>query len=147
MSDFLISCGYSGLFLVCFLAATILPFSSDVIFGAVIAGGLEPVKCLIIASLANFLGGMTNYFLGLLGKTEWIEKYLKVKHEKVVKMQDRLNNKGAYMAFFSFVPFVGDIIPLALGYMRANIYRVSISMLTGKFLRYWVIMYFIEKVI
>jgi membrane protein YqaA with SNARE-associated domain len=45
------------------------------------------------------------------------------------------------MAFFSFMPVVGDIIALALGYMRANVYIVNVAMLAGKFVRYLVIMY------
>ncbi|MDR1683191.1 MAG: DedA family protein [Candidatus Symbiothrix sp.] len=145
MLDFLIHYGYYGLFLACFLAATILPFSSDIVFGTLIATGLEPIPCLIVATVGNWLGGMTNYYLGYLGKIEWIEKYLKVKKERIDKMRNWLRNKGAFMAFFSFLPFVGDIIPLALGFMRANVVIVNISMFIGKLARYALIIYLVQN--
>jgi Predicted membrane protein len=94
--------------------------------------------------VGNWLGGMTNYYLGRLGKTEWIEKYLKVKKEKIEKIQQWLHGKGAVMAFFSFLPAVGDIIALALGYMRANVYIVNICMFLGKFIRYVMLMYGVQ---
>jgi membrane protein YqaA with SNARE-associated domain len=144
MYDFFIDAGYIGLFLSCFLAATVLPFSSDIVFGALIAMKFDGISCLIIATTGNWLGGMTNYYLGYLGKIEWIEKYLKVKRETIDKTQGWLHRKGAAMAFFSFLPVVGDVIPLALGYMKANVWIVNISMIIGKLARYAAILYLVE---
>lgn len=139
--------GYIGLFVASFLAATILPLGSEVVFAALLAAGLNGWACVAVASVGNWLGGMTNYYLGRLGKIEWIEKYLKVKKEKIDKMQRWLEGKGASMAFFSFLPVVGDIIALALGYMRANVYVVNIAMFSGKLLRYILIMYGVSWII
>lgn len=136
MLDGFIEYGYLGLFLASFLAATILPFGSEIVFVGLIALGFDGWTCVILASVGNLLGGMTNYLLGSLGKIEWIEKYLKVDKEKLIKVQDRIKNKGAPIAFFSFLPVVGDLIALALGFMRANVYIVTITMLAGKVLRY-----------
>ena len=138
--------GYLGLFVVCFLAATILPFSSDFLFAALIVmPRFDPWTCIWVATLGNWRGGMTNYFLGKLGNIEWIEKYLKIKEEKIIKMQKWIQGKGgAFLAFFSFAPFVGDGMAVALGYMRANVYTVTISMLLGKFSRYVVVMYAVK---
>jgi len=136
--------GYIGLFIASFLAATILPLGSEVVFVALIAAGMNAWGCVAVASVGNWLGGMTNYYLGMLGKTEWIEKYLKIKPEKIKKVQRWLDGKGASMAFFSFLPVVGDIIAVALGYMRANVYIVNISMFLGKFARYVAIMYGVD---
>lgn len=83
---------------------------------------------------------MTNYYLGALGKIEWIEKYLRIPHSQVVKMQHFLSGKGAAMAFFSFLPIVGDVIALALGMMKANLIIVNISMFLGKFARYMILL-------
>jgi membrane protein YqaA with SNARE-associated domain len=144
MLEFLIDYGYVGLFVASFLAATILPFSSDVVFVALLAAGLKEWPCVIIASTGNWMGGMTNYYLGKLGKVEWIEKYLKIKPEKIHKMQNWLEGKGAGMAFFSFLPFIGDVMAVALGYMRANVKIVSICMLIGKASRYIIEMYMLH---
>lgn len=147
MLDGFVEYGYLGLFVASFLAATILPFGSEFVFVALIAAGLDPWLCVIIASVGNWMGGMTNYYLGKLGKIEWIEKYLKVKKEKIEKMQHWLDGKGAGMAFFSFLPVVGDIIAIALGYMRANVYIVNVTMFSGKLLRYVLIMYGVNWII
>jgi membrane protein YqaA with SNARE-associated domain len=141
---FFIDYGYYGLFLACFLSATILPLSSDIVFGALVAMGLAPLPCLVVASIGNWLGGMTNYCIGYLGKTEWIQKYLKVKQESIDKIQHWLHKKGALMALFSFMPVVGDLIPLALGFMKANVWVVSICVFVGKFLRYAAILYLVK---
>jgi membrane protein YqaA with SNARE-associated domain len=141
MLDGFIEYGYIGLFIASFLAATILPFGSEFIFITLIAMGLDPWICTIVASIGNWLGGMTNYYLGMLGKIEWIEKYLKTPKERIDRIQRFLEGKGAAMAFFSFLPVVGDVIAIALGYMRANVYIVNISMFIGKFARYLILMY------
>jgi membrane protein YqaA with SNARE-associated domain len=144
MFEGLIEYGYLGLFLASFLAATILPFSSDAVLVGILVMGGNPWISIGVASIGNWLGGMTNYFLGKLGKIEWIEKYLKIRKEKIDKIRLWLEGKGAFMSFFSFLPVIGDMIPIALGYMRANVYIVSISMFIGKTLRYIVIMYGVE---
>jgi membrane protein YqaA with SNARE-associated domain len=141
MLDGLVEYGYIGLFLASYLAATILPFSSEaVLMGILIMGG-NPWTSIVIATIGNWLGGMTNYFLGRLGKIKWIEKYLKISKNKIDHASKKLNKKGAYISFFSFLPIIGDIIPIALGYIRANIYIVSISMFAGKLFRYLLVMY------
>lgn len=147
MLDGFVEYGYIGLFLASFLAATILPFGSEFVFAGLIALGMNAWGCVIVASVGNWLGGMTNYYLGRLGKVEWIEKYLKVEKEKIDKIQKWLEGKGAFMAFFSFLPIVGDIIALALGFMRANVYVVNGSMFLGKFARYVLIMYGVSWII
>jgi len=147
MLDGFVEYGYIGLFLASFLAATILPFGSEFVFAGLLAMGMNAWGCVIVASVGNWLGGMTNYYLGRLGKIEWIEKYLKVDRGKIEKMQQWLEGKGAIMAFFSFMPVVGDVIALALGYMRANVYIVNVAMFSGKLLRYILIMYGVSWII
>jgi membrane protein YqaA with SNARE-associated domain len=83
---------------------------------------------------------MTCYWLGHLGKMEWIERYLKVKPEKIEKTRKFLQGRGAYMAFFAFLPILGTLIAITLGYMRSNRWIVLASMTAGKLLRYIIIL-------
>ena len=71
--EFLIEYGYIGVFIASFLAATVLPFSSEVVLTGVLLAGAAYWPCMIAATLGNFLGGMSCYWLGMLGKVEWIE--------------------------------------------------------------------------
>ena len=128
--------GYFGLFLASFLAATILPFSSEVVLSILLGAGLDPVICLVSASIGNTLGGMTCYWIGLLGKVEWMEKYLKIKYEKVEKMQRWMQHKGAVLASLTFLPGIGDVIAVACGFMRSNVWYVLFFMFVGKTVRY-----------
>lgn len=144
--EFLIEYGYIGVFIAAFLAATILPFSSEVVLTGVLLAGASYWPCMIAATIGNTLGGMTCYWLGMLGKVEWIEKYLKMDQVKIQKVQDWVKNKGGWTAFFVFLPGVGDFIAVALGFLRANAWVVLFSMFLGKALRYWVWMEFVFKV-
>ena len=79
---------------------------------------------------------MTCYYMGRLGRIDWIEKYFKIKREKIERMQHFLQGKGALMAFFAFLPFVGEAIAIALGFMRSNLMLTTTSMFAGKLVRY-----------
>lgn len=144
--EFLIEYGYIGVFIASFLAATILPFSSEVVLTGVLLAGSAYWPCMVAATLGNFLGGMSCYWLGMLGKVEWIEKYLKLDAKKLQKVQDWIAGKGSWMGFFVFLPGIGDFIAVALGFLRANVWIVAISMFLGKAIRYWVWMEFVYKV-
>ena len=136
--ELLIEYGYIGVFIASFLAATILPFSSEVVLTGVLLGGAAYWPCMIAAITGNFLGGMTCYWLGKIGKVEWIQKYLRVNMDKLTRVQKKIQAQGAWIAFFVFLPGIGDLIAVALGFMRANVWTVAISMLIGKALRYWI---------
>lgn len=128
--------GYVGMFLSAFLAGTILPFSSEAVLLACIGLGLDPVASILATTAGNALGGLTCYWIGHLGKMEWIEKYFKVDQKQMDKATRFIHGKGSWMALFSFLPVIGDAILIVLGLMRANIWIVAVSMTAGKLLRY-----------
>lgn len=140
----LIDWGLPGLFISALLAGSIVPFSSELVMVALVKLGLNPVACILAAALGNTVGGMTCYYMGRLGKISWIEKYFKVKKEKIDKMMDFLQGKGALMAFFAFLPFVGEVIAIALGFMRSNVWITTASMFLGKLIRYILLLLALE---
>ena len=101
--------------------------------------GIEPWPLVIYATIGNVLGSMFNYCVGRMGKTEWIEKYLKIKREKMERAERFMAGRGAWMGFFAFVPVLGSAITVTLGLMRANVLITLISITLGKFLRYFLI--------
>lgn len=133
--------GYPGLFISAMLAGSIVPFSSEVVLIVLIKMGLDPYYGVLWASLGNTVGGMSCFYIGYLGKVEWAEKYFKVKHARIEKMQKFLQGKGALMAFFAFLPVLGEVISMALGFMRSNVLLTFISMFVGKLIRYIIIAY------
>jgi membrane protein YqaA with SNARE-associated domain len=133
--------GYFGLFLGSFLAATVVPFSSEALMSFLILMDYDIVLCITIATVGNWLGGMSSYFLGYLGKLEWIEKYLKIKKSRIVAVKTKIGKRGGMLAFFCWLPVIGDVIAVALGVIRSNVVTVSIFMILGKLFRYIVLGY------
>lgn len=144
---FFIEWGYVGLFISALVAGSILPFSSEAVMVVLVKMGLDPVLCVLSASVGNTLGGMTCYWIGHIGKMEWIEKYLKVKPYKIEKMRRFLQGKGALMAFFAFLPYVGEAIAITLGIMRSNLFLTTISMFMGKLIRYIIMLLALKGII
>jgi membrane protein YqaA with SNARE-associated domain len=140
----LIQWGYWGLFVGSFLAATVVPFSSDIIYiGILLLPGSNPWTALIVVTVGNWLGGISSYGLGYLGKWKWIEKLCKVKPEQLEKQRNRIEKYGAWLALFTWLPLVGDLMSLALGFYRINPKVCILFSLIGRFLRFltWTLLY------
>ncbi len=135
----LIKLGYLGLFLASFLASTIIPLSSDVVMSALIALEFDLWTCIFVATAGNFLGGLTTYGLGYLGKWEWIEKLFKKSKSDIEKFQHKVQKVGIIAAAFTWLPFIGDVIALSLGFLRFKPAPVFIMMLIGRFARFVVV--------
>ena len=136
-----ISVGFTGLFIVTFLSATILPFSSELFLLFMLSKGYDPLICLLIATLGNSLGGLTNYGLGRLGDLKWLKK-LGVTEAKLKRSTIQIQRYGSWLAFFSWVPIIGDPLVVALGYFRTPFFKVLPLLVIGKFLRYLIIVWF-----
>jgi membrane protein YqaA with SNARE-associated domain len=128
--------GYLGLFIASFLGATIIPFSSELVFSLLIIKGYDFNLSLLVASTGNWLGGLSSYFLGRLGKWSTLEKYFRLKKEKIVKFKTNIDKWGSLLAFFCWLPIVGDPIAVGLGFFRTNYVLVAIWMFIGKLIRY-----------
>lgn len=139
ITQFCIDWGYWGLFLSAFIAGSILPFSSEAVMVVLVRMGLDPVGCLAAAALGNTLGGMTCYWIGSLGRTEWITR-LGVSTRQLARARKFLAGRGALMAFFAFLPTIGEAIAVMLGLMRSNVWITAGAMFVGKALRYIVIL-------
>ena len=134
--QFLIDWGYVGMFLSALIAGTVVPFSSEAVLVALISMGLNPIGCILAATAGNMIGGMTCYWLGSLGNMLWIEKYFGVNKKKLERAERFVKGRGAWMAFFMFIPFLGEAIGVLLGLMRANVWITAIAMFLGKSFRY-----------
>ena len=65
--EFLLSYGYMGMLVAAFLAASILPFSSEAVMVGLQAAGLDPIFLIVYGTIGNVLGSMFNYTIGRLG--------------------------------------------------------------------------------
>ena len=132
--------GYMGMALSAFLAASILPFSSEAVMVGLLAAGLDMWALVAWGTVGNVLGSLFNYGIGRLGKMEWIEKYLHTKPEDLDRARRFMGGRGAWMGLFSCIPVIGDVITIVLGLMRANLTIFIISVTISKLARYVVLM-------
>ncbi|MDC0477980.1 DedA family protein [Flavobacteriaceae bacterium] len=128
--------GYIGLFIASFLGATIIPFSSELVFSLLIIKGYDFNLSLLVATTGNWLGGLSSYFLGRIGKWSTLEKYFRLKKEKIVKFKTNIDKWGSLLAFFCWLPIIGDPIAVGLGFFRTNFLLVALWMFIGKLIRY-----------
>lgn len=141
--DFLIealeSYGYLGMTIAAFLAGSVFPFSSEAVMVSLQLAGLEPWPLFLSATVGNVIGSMFNYWIGTFGRMEWIEKYLHISAEKVNKTRAWIDGRGAWIGTLCFLPILGSVLSVTLGYMRANPYTTFMSISVGKAMRYAII--------
>ncbi len=137
------SLGLLGLFIGTFLAATVLPFSSDALYVAVLAATENPVGCLVVGTVGNWLGSVVTYWMGRIGRWEWIEKWFRVKKETLEKQKAKVDRYGVWLALLAWVPVIGDVIAIALGFYRTRPWATMFLLLVGKFARFllWNLIY------
>lgn len=132
----LLAFGYVGLFIGTFLSATIIPFPSDVILIGSYEAGLPITPCLIVATIGNLLGALTNYFIGYKGNSEKLIKKFKLNQDRLDRWEKRLSKNGVYLGLLAWLPFVGEPLVAALGFFKVKFWPLVSMMLIGKFLRY-----------
>lgn len=127
MSDTL---SLASLFASSFLSATLLPGNSEVVLVAMLLSGVsQPWLLVLIATMGNSLGGLTNVILGrffpLRKKSRWQEK-----------AAGWLKRYGAATLLLSWMPVIGDLLCLLAGWMRISWGPVLFFLCLGKALRY-----------
>jgi membrane protein YqaA with SNARE-associated domain len=141
--EYLSELGYLGLFVAAFLAATILPLSSELVLSTLLLSGLSPVALVVIATTGNVLGSLTNYALGYWGSKAVIKKWLKISEEEFVRAEQQFVKYGLFSLFFAWIPIIGDPLTVIAGVLRIRLLWFVILVTTGKLVRYIVISYLV----
>ncbi|MDY6288798.1 MAG: YqaA family protein [Bacteroidales bacterium] len=128
--------GLVGLFIGSMLAATVVPFSSETLLAGALLMGYSQWTVVLVATLGNTAGGMISFLLGWLCKWEWLEKYLRVNKEKLMRVHSRVEKYGTAAALLTWLPIVGDLIAIAMGLVRTNPWLTALLMFLGKLARY-----------
>jgi len=139
--DYFAELGFFGLFVASFLAATILPLSSEVVLSILLVKGLSPTALVAIATVGNVLGALTNYALGYWASLEVIKKWLKISEEEFVRAEQRFLKYGLFSLCFAWVPFIGDPITVVAGILRIRLLWFVLLVTAGKLMRYIVVSY------
>jgi membrane protein YqaA with SNARE-associated domain len=130
---------YLGLFIISFVAATLLPLGSELALLAMLESGFSPSTCLLVASFGNVLGSLVNYGLGvwlghkLLQPNRWINP------QKLKGAIDRYRRWGMTSQLLAWVPIIGDPLTFAAGVLRINLIGFLVLVTIGKVGRYAIV--------
>lgn len=139
--EFFIEYGYIGLFIFSFLAATILPLSSEILLGVLLVKGFDPTMSVGVATIGNVSGSFTNYLIGAYGGNFVVKKVLKISEIEFDKAKLRFSKYGIFSLFFAWVPIIGDPLTAVAGVLKINIFIFFITVSIGKFFRYVILAY------
>ena len=128
--------GLFGLFLGSMLAATVVPFASEALLAGALLAGYGKWVVSLVAAFGNTTVGMISFAMGWLCKWEWLEKYFRVRREKLERVHSKIARYGVWAALLTWLPFVGDLIAIAMGLMRVNPRWTVVLMFIGKLARY-----------
>ena len=118
-----------ALFVSSFLAATLLPGGSEIVFLALLKGGYTTLTpALLVGTVGNTLGGMTSYFLGTALPSGKMPPWIGV-----------VKRFGSVTLLLAWAPIIGDALCVAAGWLRLRVVWVTLFMAIGKAARYWVL--------
>ena len=136
MESILVSAGYPALFLVSFLAATILPLGSEWLLVLQIAAGCNATATVVVATAGNLAGALTTYWIGLRGGDWFVRTALRIpvtRQERAIHFFERY---GSWALIFSWLPVIGDPLCLIGGILRVSLLRFTLLVAMGKLGRY-----------
>ena len=135
---------YLSLFTISFLAATILPFSSELtLAGLITTSNYDNLLLLIVASFGNVLGSVVNWALGFYSRNLTTKKWLPFKEIQLEKSSKCFRKFGKWSLLFAWVPVIGDPLTLVAGLLRIRFLEFIILVVIGKVSRYFVVFYLI----
>ena len=136
---------YLSLFVVSFLAATILPASSELtLAGLLTTKDYNASALLISASLGNILGSVFNWFLGFYLLQSINKKWLPLNQTQINKASIQFQKFGLWSLLFAWLPIVGDPLTFVAGILKIRFYIFLALVSVGKIARYFFIFYLIN---
>ena len=139
MESSLASHGYSGLFVLSFLASTLLPIGSEWLLVLMLLKGNDPFSTVSVATVGNYLGSCTTWAIGIWGGPLLVRGILRIDpatEEAAVRFYRRY---GVWSLLLSWMPIIGDPICLVGGILKVDFTRFSLLVFTGKLVRYAVV--------
>ncbi|MBT4922739.1 MAG: DedA family protein [Rickettsiales bacterium] len=132
------------LFTSSFIAATIFPAGSELVLaGLAKLGNHHPMLLLIIATIGNVLGAITNWFIGLKLLYFKDKKYFPLS-PKTLEGATKLYQKfGLWSLLFAWLPIIGDPLTLIAGIFKTKFLPFIFLVTIGKALRYYFIIWLI----
>ena len=135
---------YLSLFFISFLAATILPFSSELtLAGLISTSNYDNLILLVVASFGNVLGSVFNWSLGFYSRNLSTKKWFPFKETQIGRSSKWFSKFGKWSLLFAWLPIVGDPLTFVAGLLRVKFLDFIILVAIGKVSRYFIVFYLI----
>jgi membrane protein YqaA with SNARE-associated domain len=125
-----------------FLAATILPFYSEVVLFALLRQGGDPLFLLLVATTGNTLGSVVNWWLGLCLLRFQNRRWFYFTPAQIARAQAWFQRYGVWTLLLAWLPLGGDPLTLVAGVMKVRLGIFLVLVALGKGLRYVAVIYF-----
>ncbi len=125
---------YAGLFVLSFLAATVLPLSSEAALAAVVATQGQLVAPVLVATAGNILGACTTYWLGRQAARAVVHQ--RETTSKEARAARLLQRYGGPTLLLSWVPIIDDALVALAGATKVPLVAFLFWATLGKGLRY-----------
>ena len=122
-----------------FLAATVVPFASEITLAAAIAAGGDVPWLVVVATIGNTLGATVNWGLGRVIERFRDRPWFPADAGRLERAQAWFRRYGVWTLLLAWVPVVGEPLTVVAGAMRVRIVPFVILVATGKGLRYVVL--------
>lgn len=132
---------YITLFVVSFLAATLLPIGSEALLLYDISQNYSLLLLWIFATAGNTLGSILNYWLGVKGEN-YLERKGHLSIDKIEKTRHYFTKYGGWILILSWVPIIGDPLTFVAGVLRYRFKWFVYIVFISKGLRYAVVIFF-----
>ena len=127
---------YLGLFGLAFLAATILPVSSEVMLAGLLAAGHDPWALWLWASAGNTLGAAVNWLLGRYLLHFQDRRWFPFPAGTLERYQHWFQRFGTWSLLLAWLPLVGDALTFIAGVMKVRFPVFIVLTGLGKSTRY-----------
>lgn len=131
---------YLSLFITGFIAATLLPASSEVLLLALFQQGLSPLLLWLSATAGNTLGSCVNWYLGHEILRFQHRRWFPVNSDSLQRAQRHFKRYGYWSLLFAWLPVVGDPLTFVAGMLRMRFSTFVALVLVGKGVRYAVVL-------
>lgn len=139
MEYWLLEYGYPALFLLSFLASTLVPLGSEWLLAVLLVNGFDPSAVVSVATIGNSCGALATYAIGLWGGAFLVRRMLRVSLESQQRAERCFARYGCWALLFSWVPVLGDPLCLVSGVLRTRFWTFLLLVAAGKFIRYLVV--------
>jgi len=137
--DIFFEYGYVGLFISSFLAATLLPGSSEIVLSLLLLNHSDPLFAVCVATFGNVLGSVVNYGVGFRGSYLLFRKWLGYSERDILAAEQRFARYGVLGLLLAWVPVIGDPLTVAAGILKIHFGLFLALVTVGKLARYIVL--------